>query len=596
MKKVYAYDTETTGLNPYLDTEMFAYSICDEAGKAESFRIDGADRKKNIRRLKIFFQNTNIIKVCHNYKFDMAFTKQLGISIPENTIWHDTMIMSQMLRNLAPFHALDYLAWELCGWSRDRDAKVKAMGKAYGGYQNIPKKLMHEYQCDDVMRTMILYRLWIKELQEDASLYKDYLNEIELIKVTRIIESNGIKISPDNCNKLIRWMEDELEKVQNECHKLLGEYVNLNSNKVVTHLLYEVRKYPVLGFTKAEQKSVDKNIILELKESYEDPLLDLILKQRSFTKGIAIISSYMKLANKDNIIFPSLKTNHAKTGREACSSPNLQNVSKEKSLKNLFPIPARKCFIAPDDSVLLFGDYAGIEMRIIIGLSQEKEMIDILNAGGDPHNIATELFYSGMQDDNLCAEAHIKPLKITKENLNADEWALYRGAGKNTHFALPYGSSIKNSAKTLNLPIIIAKKGLKEYGKKFPKINNFSRTIMHEASKIGYVKTLFGRILDIPTNKMYSAANYKVQGTAGGIIKRAQVNLHKFLKENYTYVKMHMPIHDEIIFSCPRKYYSKKLLRDLTKCMISIKGLNIKLDVEWKISTTNWNDAKEVKI
>ena len=48
-----------------------------------------------------------------------------GINLPIETTIHDTMIQSQLLRNLAPSHTLDYLCWELGGWSRDEDKEVK---------------------------------------------------------------------------------------------------------------------------------------------------------------------------------------------------------------------------------------------------------------------------------------------------------------------------------------------------------------------------------------------------------------------------------------------------------------------------------------
>ncbi len=182
-----AFDIETTGLNSFTD-KIFSYCVGDWNGEVAVSRLDRADSSFNWLNLQGFFKETSIAKICHNMHFEYNFMKSHNIHIPEETVWHDTMLMSQLLRNLAPSHALDALCYELCGYSRALDVKVKMMAKKLGGYQNIPESIMTPYQKADGERTMLLFRLWYEEIKADEKLYEDYLNEIELIKVTQRLE------------------------------------------------------------------------------------------------------------------------------------------------------------------------------------------------------------------------------------------------------------------------------------------------------------------------------------------------------------------------------------------------------------------------
>ena len=136
--KITSFDIETTGLNAYAGKKIFAYcigySILSAEGesidcKVDVRRLDHKDNRKNKRnwkRLQRYWLDTSIIKVIHNAKFELHFLKMAGIVIPKDSIIHDTIIMSQILRNLAPSHALDYLCWELGGYTREYDIEFNA--------------------------------------------------------------------------------------------------------------------------------------------------------------------------------------------------------------------------------------------------------------------------------------------------------------------------------------------------------------------------------------------------------------------------------------------------------------------------------------
>jgi DNA polymerase-1 len=78
------------------------------------------------------------------------------------------------------------------------------------------------------------------------------------------------------------------------------------------------------------------------------------------------------------------------------------------------------------------------------------------------------------------------------------------------------------------------------------------------AREQGYVETLFGRRLYLPDINSRNAAqrqyaertaiNAPMQGTAADIIKRAMIEVDRWLAEERADAKMIMQVHDELVF------------------------------------------------
>lgn len=588
VKQYMAFDYETTGLNPYKNDKIFSYCIADEEGNVEVCRLDGPknEREYNWKKLQDFFLDDTIGKVAHNLKFELAFTKCAGIEIAENTEWHDTMIMSQIFRNLAPSHALDYLAWELGRVDRQQDVDVRIAAKAYGGYQNVPKDLMTHYQYMDGFRTMLLFRLWWPLMQKESFL-EDYLNEIALIPVAERMQAYGIDLCIPETNRMLKWLEDELEQVQKDTFTMFGEYINLNSTEQVSRLLYQRLQLPVMEYTDDKKPSTGKDALLKLRKMADShPVIELIFKQRSYVKGVAIIRGYLEHANEDYKLHPNIKTNHAKTGRLACENPNLMNVAKEEVEKNPYPVPARRCFKVRNDCLMCFADYVGLQLMLIIEVSQCHAMQEIVRAGGHPHIEAARIFYG----PHLPKEMQFIDKKHSKK--------LY-GAAKNGHFGLAFGAGLPQFADALNLTIPQAKPGYEMYCKLYPEIANLTTTVSKTVKEKGYVTTPFNRKLYVSVEKAYTGLNYLIQGTEAGITKRALVALDNHFKNEWNDdIRLVVPIHDEIVFSVPRALIAQKnrIFEEVKYLMTHIPHIKTPLDVEFKMTSSTWDRAREVRI
>jgi DNA polymerase-1 len=590
-----AFDLETTDLSAHKG-EIFSYCITPPTGIVEVRRVDGKDGKdpeKAWARLQEFFDDTSIEKVAHNAKFEQSFVNKCPrLKIPRSTIWHDTMIQSQLLRNLAPGHGLDDLVWELGGdfggEYKKLDKEIANYARTLKNYGKIPVPLMHRYQIADGERGALLHLLQFPHIKKDERLYRDYLNEMELIKVTERLEDYGITVDFRNCEKLLVWLDDEVTKVEMDTYKLLGEFINLNSAEQVSRILFNRLKYPVLKLTKNKNPSVDKDTVEMLRDVKETPFLNLLLKYRSYTAGRTMIRSYMEMADARGRIHTDIGTNAAQTGRETSRRPNAQNISKEFGPKKLFPIPARKCFRAPDNHVLYLADYAGIEMRLIVDACGEDELIKLINQNGDPHALAASLFYGPW-----C------PPSQRWEEADKAARKILRTAAKNASFALAYGGAAPKLATVLSLPLDITLRGMEAYRERFPRVAGFTKSLVGEVMERGFIETSFGRKLFIPRDTPYVASNYKIQGTAAGILKRAQVAIDKYLQEEWDdQVRIVIPIHDELIFSYPRILFPQReiILPKIAKLMTTMPEIRVRLDTEWKLTTTTWADAKEIKL
>jgi len=611
-------DLETTGLNPNEGAEIFAYCIGYTTGEVNVYRYGEAiDAKQVMQRL---LDNCDIEKVAHNLKFEYRFLTHpsSGYRVPDKTVWHDTMIMHQMLRNLSPSHAIDFLAdvyfhyfIEYKGHrynAKEIDKEVHEQAISRGGnWKNVDKDLMEIYQFSDGQREALLFNLLYPEISKSEKLYESYRIEIELIKTTIRIEDYGIYVDRENTKKLCQKLKTRFSELVEEVKLTYGEYYNLNSEKQLNHLLFNVLKYPVIDNTPKGKPRTNKDTLFALKEAFpNDKIFDLVLEWRSVTDGIALTRKYLNLTERSNIIHTTINTNKARTGRQSSQNPPLQNVSRDSGMKNPFAVPLRSCFRARPKRVMWFFDYKGIEMRLIIERSGCRSMLEELLKGNDPHNIARDIFYNIVNGEVLTDEKKFtsgvpQPSgRLVRVKLSQDEIdGKYRSAAKNAHFALAYGARPASLAVTLRWPEHLVLQNLVAYEERFPEIYHFAHTSMQKAKKLGYVLTPHGRRIYVPLDRLHAAADYDIQGTAAEIMKRGEVAVDKFLHDELNdEVRIVLTIHDELVLCAPDYPPSVKrqVVQKISELMTYMPAIEVPLETEQKETHGAWNEAKKMEI
>jgi len=591
---VQGFDTETTGLNPYQGDRIFSFCIADAKDILNASSLTEAARSVYIERVKIgcrsellqdWLDDTSIEKVAHHLKFDYSMLVVGGYRIPEDTVWHCTMVASQVLRNLTREHGLDTLTHELGGdpggtWMM-LDRKIERLGEAYGGYHNIPEHLMRQYQAADGIRLMLLYHTLIPELRQDPKLWADYRNEIDLVLAVQRMEQRGMLLDEDGVRDTLARCERELDKARDDLALLVGpeEYFNLSSDHDVRRLLFERFKLPIIKYTKTNLPCADKDVIAELRENHMHESLNIVQRYKSYKRGHSIISGYRELADSGGYIHSSINTNGAnRTGRLSSENPNLQNVSKDKNRKNPYIVSARGCFRAPSGCVLLDVDQSGIEIRMIIQAAGPSKMMTLLQRGEHPHLVAVRGFYGE---------------RFRSKSEDKDVY----DAGKNGHFCICYGGELETFASTVMLPMGEAERAYNWYCSEFPEIAELANRGAEEVRRTEKIVTPFGRTLRIPHGKHYAWLNYYIQGTAAGVIKRGIVRVDDYLRRRWTgKAWLVLTVHDSILIVFDAETFYRNQLEvylAVSNLMTHIPEVDVKLDVEWKLTEGRWNEAKE---
>ena len=574
-------DYETTGFHPREGATFFSTSLTwVDDGYTEIWRNDGAVRfyldEKEIgrkdyspmtvqNRIREFWASP-CSAVAHNLKFELHFTVDAPFSIHPEKILHDTMIQHQYLDNICPLHALDYLFNRYHGkvqWIADADKEVSAAAKIYGTYDRIPRELMFTYQLGDGIRGALLHQtFWPK-----VKMQFEYFNEIELLKVTVDMERRGFMVDQRQSKKLLDWMNRELADNEQETRRILGRFVNLNSEKQLKQLLFDELKLP-------RTETTDKNDIIKIKH----PIIDCVMRTRAFTKGVAMVNGYIKASAIDGAVHPSIKTNHAGTGRESSENPNVQNVSKEFKAGVKYTVPARRCFRARPGYYLFLADYAGIEMRLAVQATGDKRLIKMCEDDFDFHDACAASFYG----DRYILEKD----KDIKKAL--------RSRAKNARFAMLYGAGLEQTSITLGLTIEEVRAGYDRDKRDFPEFYALMDKCTHDARKQGFITTFFGRKLRVPLDRPYAATDYLIQGSAAALFKHGQVGIYKyFQKIGGCYLII--PVHDEAVMEIKRDIKPAEIYSDIRRLMIDRKEITVKLEVEFAISTYTWDAKNEYK-
>jgi DNA polymerase-1 len=584
MKKPLAYDTETTGLHRHEGHEMFSFSTCDKdsrgVGTTEVCRLDpprNRARASQARLDEIWSDagKCRWAKAMHNARFDIGMTEQrLGRSLRGHEI-HETMALSHIFQNLLPTHKLEYLKWEMFGYPRNSEVAAHRYLNSERGMLDCPEEILTPYQKDDAECVQLLLHLFLPKVKEQG-LQEVYDMERRLSWTTLAIENRGVMVNRQRCAEMAEEYLEKSELAHERFRAVAGYGVSPSSSKQLQFLLYEKMKLPILKRTKkAKQPSTDAETLEALMEKTNHPVLDAILRLRAYSNAAKIFASYLDVSDDDGVIHPSIHPYAAKTGRESCSRPNLQNVSKETTRNVRYPIPARRVFKPKPGFVNFMLDYAGIEARILAHMSGDEEMIKIFRKGRDPHAIAAEIFFG---------EMFLRATGAVRKSL--------RDAAKNGVYRIGYGGGEARLGSTIGIDQALGVTSYRRFKARFPKYTNLNKRQAQEVRDRGFIVTAFGRPLWVPAAKPFAGTNYDGQGTAAGILKRAQNRVDEYFGTSEE--GMILPIHDELWIQWPRKRLREApgMLRDVIAMMVDFPQISVPLEVDVKICTSDWNSAR----
>jgi DNA polymerase-1 len=174
-----------------------------------------------------------------------------------------------------------------------------------------------------------------------------------------------------------------------------------------------------------------------------------------------------------------------------------------------------------------------------------------------------------------------------------------RRAAKAINFGLIYGMSAFGLARQLGIERGAAQQYVDLYFERYPGVKRYMDETRSIAREQGYVETVFGRRLYLPdirsrNNAMRqyaerSAINAPMQGTAADIIKRAMIEVHRWLGHSRLGARLVMQVHDELVLEVP-EHAVDKVRGGLVERMTAAAELRVPLRVD--VGTgNNWDEA-----
>ena len=534
-------DTETTSLDA-MNAALVGISIAFQAGEAVYIPVghsltaapEQLDLQDVLGSLKTHLENPALKKIGQNLKYDQHVFANYGIAL--NGIAGDAMLASYIIESHLG-HGLDELSERWLGLETITYESLCGKGAKQIGFADVAIGQATEYAAQDADFALRLEAHL--RAQMDAKQLEMYEKmELPVAQVLFEMERNGVQIDRAELARQSAELGAELMKLEQEAYAAAGQPFNLNSPKQLQEILFDKMGIPTKGLKKTAKGGISTNeaVLEQLAPDY--PLPKIILQNRSLAKLKSTYTDKLPemISPKDGRVHTTYAQAVAITGRLASNNPNLQNIP----IRTAEGRRVRRAFTAPQGSVIVSADYSQIELRIMAHLSGDKTLITAFQNGEDVHRrTAAEVF------------------GIAPENVSSEQ----RRYAKTINFGLIYGMGQYGLAKSLGIDNISAKNFIDRYFARYPGVAEYMQRTKEQAAAQGFVETLFGRRLYLPDirNKNANARagaeraaiNAPMQGTASDLIKRAMIDVSRWLVSDDLKSKLIMQVHDELVLEVP---------------------------------------------
>ena len=486
-------------------------------------------KSKILKELNLLCEDPSILKIFHNAKYDSVILKRFLV----NTVsFQDTLLMSFFINNGLTKHNLEDLYYYYFGEEKEKfkDVIKNESKRNYKDFSEVPLQAATNYAAHDAYATHKLYEALQQQISEapDSWIYYDIDKKLSL--VLQEVEGNGCKIDLKFLTKLEKDLNKEIENIEKKIFKISGEEFNIGSPKQLTEIF---KKLDVKVTKKTKAGDFQTNVkVLEQLESEGVEIASHILQWRQYSKLVSTYtSSLAEHADSNDRVHSTFNIAATITGRLSSSEPNLQNIPIRTEIGKKI----RTAFIAEKEYELYSFDYSQIELRVLCEACEDPNLLKAFQEDQDIHQSTGQLVFN-------------------KKTINDND----RRMAKIINFGIIYGISQYGLAKQLGVSNAEAKLFIDNYFQKFPNINDFMKSTVDKAKKLGYVENLFGRkshIKDINAKNFMlrsfaerQAINAPIQGTASELIKIAMLDIQDYLQQNKCKSKMTSQVHDELLF------------------------------------------------
>ncbi len=502
-------------------------------------------------------------KLSQDVKRDILLLEGAGLA-PRGFAF-DVGLASYLLDSGKRTHTLESAAWEHLGW-RLHEQEASTDGLALGP---APGERAAE-EADMIFRLRGVMEAQLRAREVDR-LYREV--ELPLASVLARMEQVGVAIDIPALRALSQELRRRIEALTDEIYRLAGTEFNIGSPKQLAFVLFEKLQLPALKRTKTGF-STDAEVLEQLAPHHA--VVARILEHRELSK---LLSTYVDVLpamvdRRTGRLHTTFNQTVASTGRVITTDPNLQNIPIRTEVGRQI----RRAFIAGgEDTVLLSADYSQIELRVLAEVTQDPGLLDAFQRGADIHTVTAAEVFS------------VEQAAVTAE---------MRRRAKAFNYGIAYGISDFGLAAQLSVGREEARTFMDTYFARYSRVAEYMRTVVEQARRDGYVKTLLGRRRYLPDilsrNRVIRegaeriAINAPIQGTAADIIKIAMLRADRELRPEVPGISMILQIHDELLFEVPRELVERVAPR-VRRLMEEAYPLAAPLVVDLAVGS-NWRD------
>lgn len=520
---VVAIDTETTGLDPILDSivglclytpnEKAAYVPINHTSYVTGARVDNQLTEQDVaEEFDMIIHDTNIEIIMFNAKFDMRVIRnQLGVKDIYCT-W-DAYLAARLMNENEERNGLKALHNK---YVLDGKGDAFSFDDLFKGIpaDKIPINTFYLYAAHDSIITYELYQYQKQFVYYDKTVTPEDRNgmngvswvffniEMPCIKVVCDMEDNGIKFDFDynqflkdkyhalledrikQFNAICDTYRDEIEAYRRKMgvNCKLDDPINIKSSTQLAILLYDIMgcEVPVDKKTKKEVRTTNEATL----KSMDNPVAKAVLDYREFSTIVdTFIDKLPDCVNpKDGRIHCSFNQYGARTGRFSSENPNMQNIpSHNKEI--------RKMFVASDGYVLMSSDYSQQEPKTMTQMCGDPKMIKAYQEGKDLYAEIAALSFNTTYENCL---------EFRPDGTTNPEGKNRRSQAKSILLGVLYGRGVPSIAEQLGTTTKKAQAIKDSVFKGFPAIPQFEEDSLDMAYEKGYVTTLWGRKRRLP--------------------------------------------------------------------------------------------------
>jgi DNA polymerase I len=519
--------------------------------------------------------------IMHNKKFDIGMLHAKGIVDLRHATVSDTMLLHHLLDENAESNSLEALV------SRYFNVTYKSQfWSKYARFEDAPENDAFSYLANDLIYTRKLYHHIRTELDKAGVPQLLRSNVENLASVLLRTELEGLRVDvpyltergvelKEKLDRAVPTMRasasDEIEMSElAQWSKLLARYktdkrkaevdkpeFNFSSSAQLQDLLYNRLNLPK-QLNKKRLPTADYDSLQKIRHLH--PIVDMIQDYREHDKVYGSFIEGTLTHIKNGRIYPTFNVNGTDTGRISHSKPNLGQLPASGGIRGIYTPDPGEVWVA--------ADYGQLEVCIAAHITQDKNLLRIINEG------------------------------ISQHDITAEGLGIKRNLAKTLNFGLQYGATHIKVAKILG---VSEKEGLNAYNKYWELYSGQKAMVewcKKQVDEGNPIKTLYGRQRHFekkerqPWDKAYRQAwNFLVQGTGADMTSEALVVADSLLRLPNIGRGL-FTVHDEVLAAAKREQ-AESAAQCVKMSMLNVGKrleLSVPLKVEVCIMNERWED------